>query len=73
MLMVLKIIEFQLVVGASVNYEQRTCDRLPTYEKAVLRFEIPLKNITHNSICLILVVNWLKSAAVQSSPVLSTL
>ena len=55
MLMVLKIIVFELVTGISVSYGKNTCDRSSTCYKAVLKFEIQLSDMIHNSICLILI------------------
>ena len=53
-LMVLKIISFETVVGVSINYHKNTCDRLSTCLKAVLTFQIELRDMIERSICLIL-------------------
>ena len=52
--MVLKIISFEAVVGVSVSYHKNTCDRLSTCLKAVLTFQIELRDMIERSICLIL-------------------
>ena len=40
MLMILKIIAFELVAGNSLSSEENTCDMPSTCEKTVLRFQI---------------------------------
>ena len=40
MLMILKIIAFELVAGNSLSSEENTCDMSSTCEKTVLRFQI---------------------------------
>ena len=67
MFIVCKIITFELFPGVSLNYDNDTCDRPSTSQKLVLRFQVPLRDRTHNSICLILMKHWHKSAAVQNS------
>ena len=52
--MVLKIIAFEFVVGGSLNYEKNTCDGPSTCQKSVLRIQIRLRGVIHNSISLIL-------------------
>ena len=52
--MVLRIIAFELVVRVSVKYANNTCDGSSTCEKAVLRFQIRLRDMIINSICLTL-------------------
>ena len=54
MFMVLKIIAFEFVVGGSLNYEKNTCDGPSTCQKSVLRIQIRLRGVIHNSISLIL-------------------
>ena len=72
MLMVLKIIALEFVAGVSVNYHKNTCDRPSTSQKNVLTFQIQLRDMIHNSICLILTEHWHKTAAVQTSAVFLT-
>ena len=38
--MVLKIIEFELFAGVSVNYDKNACEQLSMCYKSVLRFQI---------------------------------
>ena len=64
-----KIIPFELVAWVSPNYEKTTCDGRPPCSKAVLRFQIRLRDMIHNSICLLLMEHYHKSAAVQTSAV----
>ena len=67
MLMVLKIIGFELVAGVSLNYEKNICDRSSMFEKAILRFEMQLRDIIHYSNCLILMEHCNKIAPVPTS------
>ena len=55
MLMVLKIIAFDLLAGVYVNYDKNTSNRTSTFQKAVLGFQMPLRDIKPNSIYLILI------------------
>ena len=63
--MILKIIAFELVAGNSLSSEENTCDMPSTCEKTVLRFQIWLKVIFSNWICLRLQENLGKIAAAQ--------
>ena len=54
MLTVLKIIAFELVAGVSANYDKNTSDGPWTCYKAVLRFQIWVRHMIRNLICLIL-------------------
>ena len=55
MLMFLNIIVLELVAGVSINYDKNACDRPLTFQKAVLGFQMPLRDIKPNSIYLILI------------------
>ena len=72
MFMVLKRISFQLAAAVSVNYDKNRCESLPTCSKAVLRFQIQLRDMIHNSICFILMGHYHKSAALHISAVFWT-
>ena len=54
MFMVLKIITFELIAGVPLKDEKKACEWSSTCETAVLRFEIALRDIIQNSLCLIL-------------------
>ena len=53
-MIVFKIIAFELKALISFNYDKNTCEGPSTCEKAVLRFQIPIRDIIHKSICFIL-------------------
>ena len=55
MFLVSEIIAVEVVAGISLNYDKSTCDRSSTCYKAVQRFQIRLKAMIHNSVCLILI------------------
>ena len=55
MFLVSEIIAVEVVAGISLNYDKSTCDRPSTCYKAVRRFQIRLKAMIHNSVCLILI------------------
>ena len=72
MLMVLKINALEVLAGVSVNYEKNTCDWPSTRKKAVLIIQIPLRDMIHNSISLILLEHSHKNATVQTLAVFWT-
>ena len=72
MFFVFKIISFEVKVLISVNYEKNACEQWSQCEKAVLRFQIQLRDIIHNSICLMIIEHLNKSPPVQTSAVFRT-
>ena len=54
MFLVSEIIAVELVAGISLNYVENTCDWPSTCYKMVVRFQIQLRVMINNSICLIL-------------------
>ena len=72
MLKVLRLIAVELVAGVSLNYDKNACEQPSTCKKASLRFQILLRDMIHNSICLILMENWHESPVLQTCGVFQT-
>ena len=72
MLLFLKLIALKLVAGISIYFDKNTCDRSSRSYKTVLALQIRLTDMTHNSLCLILIASWDKGAVVQTSTVFGT-
>ena len=73
MSLVLKINALELVARLSLYYDKNKCARPSTCYKTLLAFQIRLRDMIHNSLCLILMETWSTSSAVQSSAVFTTL
>ena len=65
MFSVSEIIAFEPVERISLIYDESTCDLHSTFYQAVLGFQIWLREMFSDSICLRLMENWDKSALVQ--------
>ena len=57
LLIILKIVAFEVKVPFFINYEKKACEPRSTCQKAVLRFQIALQEIINILICLLLMKN----------------
>ena len=69
---VFEIMAFKHVAGTSLNSDENTFYRQSTYYQTVLRFHICLKEIFANSVCLSIMENYDKRAALLLSTVFVT-